>query len=377
MSLLLSIMKIILILIGAISIIFTAIKFSAPSFVALHRWLKPPYLYFILNGIIITIAASSRFNHRQGSKTAAYRSHEENRLISARTTPPLEVVPAVVLVADQRQPAELYMNAVDAPPAVVEVYGAEADNVVELKPVVVNGVQQFDEGDDDDDVTGGDWMISECNYSPPAQRIIASPEILQPATNFEEAADDDVAGKYWMISESNYNPQSQTIGPPETLQLDFHLPPKEKPLLSFGFDHQKPIKTTPEDERGAKVARPKTETHETFESTWKMITEGRHVPHTQFKRSDTWKNHGREVVVNSLDHQLARQPALKSETFKDRTNYHELSPIQSKIKKEPSLSQDELNRRVEDFINKVNEDMRLQRQESMKKYLEMINRGAY
>ena len=127
-----------------------------------------------------------------------------------------------------------------------------------------------------------------------------------------------------------------------------------------------------------RVAKPKR--HETMENTWKMITEGRAMPLTRhLKKSDTWENHGRDINVEAL----ADSPLMKkSETFRDRTNYQltpvqvSSSPVSGKLRKEPSLSQDELNRRVEAFIKKFNDEMRLQRQESLNQYMEMVNRGS-
>jgi hypothetical protein len=126
--------------------------------------------------------------------------------------------------------------------------------------------------------------------------------------------------------------------------------------------------------RALRVAKPKR--HETLENTWKAITEGRAMPLSRHVRN-TWENHGRGIVVESL---LVK----KSETFKDRTSeISSSSPgagatsTTTRLRKEPSLSQDELNRRVEAFINKFNEEMRLQRQESLNQYKEMINRGSH
>ncbi|KAG5516799.1 hypothetical protein RHGRI_037520 [Rhododendron griersonianum] len=131
--------------------------------------------------------------------------------------------------------------------------------------------------------------------------------------------------------------------------------------------------------RSLRVAKPKRQ--ETLETTWKAITDGRHVPLTRhLRKSDTWENHGRQFNTTT-DHSPPPQIVLKSETLRDRTNYNPQpsnpSPGSSKLRKEASLSQDELNRRVEAFIKKFNDEMRLQRQESMNQYMEMINRGAH
>lgn len=131
------------------------------------------------------------------------------------------------------------------------------------------------------------------------------------------------------------------------------------------------------------VSKPKR--HETLENTWKTITEGRPMPLTRhLKKSDTWETHNRVGHVQEVVHD---QMMIKCETFSDGSAASSVNqtPVKlrrdpsgsGKLKKESSPSQDELNRRVEAFIKKFNEEMRLQRQESLNQYMEMINRGAH
>lgn len=122
---------------------------------------------------------------------------------------------------------------------------------------------------------------------------------------------------------------------------------------------------------GAKVPKvTRQKRQETLEDTWKIIMEARQVPPT---KSDTWQRSGHQLTTSRPDH------VPKSKTSKNRVNYE--SPFEAplrlssstKISKESSLSKDELNQRVEAFIKQFNEEMRLQRQESLNQSMEMIN----
>ncbi|CAK8530467.1 unnamed protein product [Lathyrus sativus] len=147
---------------------------------------------------------------------------------------------------------------------------------------------------------------------------------------------------------------------PEMIKSPDNIPMIDKPLVSSRFINRKPLKSTPEGGKALKVAA-KQKRHETLENTWKTITEGRSIPLSRhMKKYDTWQNR-----YDAGPHQL-----------EDSVSDFNLNKS-VRLRKEPSLSQDELNQRAEAFIRNFNQQMRLQREESLlNHYQNMINRGA-
>ncbi|XAR59116.1 hypothetical protein NMG60_11014771 [Bertholletia excelsa] len=326
-------LKVLLISTGALSLAMM-VKFSVPlilSFVLCQipviwsnfaSYLRPPYLYFIINGIIITIVASSRFHYKLDEK----QRNESEPLVSSRapSAPDLSSDVAVAALPD--------FKAGDSPAASDSDEGRLA-----VKTLAMMDGSEADLEDEEETL-----VASSGSRSPP-QRMDST-----------------------------------------EIQTEFLMPSPEKPLVSSAtarFGHRKPLKAAPEGGRALGVAKPKQQQHETLENTWKMITEGRSGPLTrQLKKSDTWQNRSR-LIRNTALPDPPLKTMKKSSTFRDRTNYDPLPPADSfpsagKLKREPSLGQDELNRRVEAFIKKFNEEMRLQREESLNRYFEMISRGA-
>ncbi|KAA8515331.1 hypothetical protein F0562_018439 [Nyssa sinensis] len=321
-------LKVLLISIGVVSLAMV-IKLSIPLIInfavyevpgiwsTLLSWLRPPYVYIIVNAIIIIIAASSRLHHKLYGDN---QSEPEPPQVSTKPPPP-DLHSGFAAVSAQPE-----FHVLETP----VVYESEARVSEVIKDVVMSGPEVGDQDRDEFDISRSTWT--------PPQRLSSS-----------------------------------------EIQTDFLFPATEKPLVSSRFAHRKPVKASPEGGRALRVAKPKR--HETFEHTWKAITDGRQMPLTRhLKKSDTWETHGR--TMNASPQNESPPIVNKSETLKDRTKFNPrpsatASPVSGKLRKEPSLTQDELNRRVEAFIKKFNEEMRLQRQESLNQYMEMINRGAH
>ncbi|MBA0849971.1 hypothetical protein Goshw_023537 [Gossypium schwendimanii] len=252
-------------------------------------FLRPPYLYLLINGIIISIVASSKLQAQKPESTQ-------------QINPSPEIVSQALKV-----PSEVFSN--------------------------------------------------EYSYGTPAATVLVAEEIKR--TVEEEQVK--------VVKEA-------APAPLRTESMELISLMAEKPPVARRFGQRKAVKAATEG-KALRVSKPKR--HDTLEATWKTITEGRPMPLTRhLKKSDTWEQ------LTQKDHNTPPPPLpntmKKSDTFNEHSREPPLarSPGSGKLKKDPSLSQDELNRRVEAFIKKFNEEMRLQRQESLNQYQEMLRGGA-
>ncbi|KAM1123719.1 hypothetical protein ACFXTH_005003 [Malus domestica] len=298
--------------------------------------LRPPYLYVLVNGIIITIAASSRFDGHRRSPQPKLQPESEVSVSD----------PAVVYEPMYREPKVHKLT-----------------SAVVIKP--------------------GSEAVYQPRYREP--EVVHEPTSAFVSNGYVEEAKPVVAENK---GDREYE-DKLVISPPKSMvESDDIALPVEKPLVSARYSRRKPARSSrrkparssPEGGEPLIVVKPKQ--YDTLESTWKAITEGRsNTLSRRMEKSETLQNCGRQLNVDLTS--AGDTPVMaKAETFKDRSNQKlrraaAVDGSGGRLRKEPSLSQDELNRRVEEFINKFNEEMRLQRQESLNQYMKMVNRGSH
>ncbi|XP_043715793.1 uncharacterized protein LOC122664159 [Telopea speciosissima] len=292
--------------------------------ISFRSWLAPPYLYIIVNFIIITIAASSSFQQKQNSEKKSEETvmaENENR--------------------SQKQ------KRID--------FGADSSSLAsDHRKISTEIWSDMDEIPQD---SVGKALVSV------GKSVQSSPETCSDVsclTYSDEKAETDLSVSSRFAARTS-SETSQRIG--------------------------KSVAAPQKTAKPLGVAKPKKQ-NETFDATWKMITDGRGKPLTRhLKKSETWDVPPRVIVPDS---NLESAPAVtnrkelrKSETFNDASSSASSASSASSrggdggLKREKSLSHDELNRRVEAFIKKFNDDIRLQRQDSYKRYMDMVNRGVY
>ncbi|XP_075487208.1 uncharacterized protein LOC142526596 [Primulina tabacum] len=309
------------------------LKFSAPAITdfAVYEvpsiyngfvsWLRPPYLYLVINCIIISIVASSKLQSRK----------DDDEFLSTSS-----------------QPLD---GMVHAQPQPVAVKGAVQADEYEYNDVVL------------DDGSSYDVKVVENGIGFDAYENLeaVAPSVVNASSDGGIVFEDEPTSN----KENEYVTTKSTRKDTKEYSAE-----NVKSPASARFGNRRNLKVSPEGGAKAVLRVSKPKKQDTLESTWKTITEGRAMPLTRhLRKNETWEKTNTPKVIMT-----------KTETFNDRTNAR--SPLMTpssgsgKLRKEPSLSQDELNRRVEAFIKKFNEDMRLQRQESLNQYEHMVNHGS-
>ncbi|KAH0937697.1 hypothetical protein HID58_005158 [Brassica napus] len=261
--------------------------------------LKPPYLYLVINCIIVSIVATSKLTHKSSSGIDVSDFSE-----AVTVVPVPSDIDAGYLNVSHHAVASDYTEGEDNEPKVEDVSQVIGDDKVieteKLKPK-------------------SDW---------------SEPEKPKPSSG-------------WSEPETEKPKQQSDLLEISRVKLS-RKPPR--------YSKQKSFNTSAE---GKKPPR----RQDTLETTWKKITEGHSTPLTKhLTKSDTWQE--RSHVHSS------KEKMTKSENLNDIN-------APTELKREPSPGQEELNRRVEAFIKKFNEEMRLQRLESLAKSKEMVNGGTH
>ncbi|KAF8407419.1 hypothetical protein HHK36_006550 [Tetracentron sinense] len=260
--------------------------------ISFQSWLSPPYLYIIVNFIIISIAASSTFQQKLSEK-------KEN----------------------------------------------EAENLAHQKkqedPIASDSSSQY--------MKKSPEIWTEMNETPPEsgeKSVISVEKSVKSPPESDEKQEPNLLASGPHIRRSNRKTLRSTAAA------------SDKPLKSLG------------------VAKPKKQS-DTLDATWKAISEGQGLGLTrQLKKSDTWNVPRGVNIADTEEEGSARRELRKSETFNEAAASRN-SSVGGGMRRENSTSRDELNRRVEAFIKKFNNEIRLQRQESNERYMEMVNRGVY
>lgn len=272
---------------------------------SIRTWFTLPFLYIIVNFIIITIVASSNFSHKSNSNIT-FSDLKQTTTILETTTNPIELE-----------------NQTNEPHQEEKVVEEVEEQEQEEKRVV--------------DVKDSELFCNKFITDPSHEKCSKEDYYLT------DSDDDKVKDFELFCNKFISNPI------PEKRCNDYNSPDSS----DKGDD-------------------------DSLEATWKAIMEGQEKTKKPYlKKSDTWtarivkaepfRNNGGCGFGSGDDDPVAwaQRELKKSETFNDRAS----------LKREKSMSPEELNKRAEAFIKKFNNQMKLQRLESYQRFMKLVNRA--
>lgn len=354
----------------------------------LSSWLSSPfYICIFMNIIVILIAVSSLFHHPKMDSNGDIEdgggdsNHEDYDLHSA-LAPSLSPPPAPPPMQNnqkhhlqERKPKDI---AVAAPAAAATVATAttESSSGGKLTAATTSLKNQQD--------TTEEERVVESQQ----QAVFSEFSRLAKAKQIRKAQTTNDGGKIRTTKPGTRDTNVAKVNDQDSVQAMFaHLPKfgeAKEIKKAHSLDPSKQVKTIQnamqENQTNKQLETEDVdEDNDTMEATWRAIEGGTKPQEKQLKKSKTLPQAQKLVIDQEPENIQLPMPSSggaavvkelrKSMTFNDTVSIER----RGGLRRDPSMNHEEFNQRVEAFIQQHNHELRLQRQESDQRYLDMIN----
>lgn len=351
----------------------------------LSSWLSSPfYICIFMNIIVILIAVSSLFHHPKMDSNGDIEdgggdsNHEDYDLQSA-LAPSLSPPPAPPPMQNnqkrhlqERKPKDIAVAAPAAAATVASATTKGSRSGGKLTTATTSLKIQ-------EDATGEERVV-ECQQ----QAVFSDFSRLEKAKEIEKAQKANDGEKIRTTKQGTRDTNVAKVNDHDSVQAIFAHLPKFGEAKEIKKAHSKQVKTiqnaVQQNQTNKQLETADVdEDNDTMEATWRAIEGGTKPQEKQLKKSKTLPQAQKLVIDQERENIQLPMPSSggaavvkelrKSMTFNDTVSIER----RGGLRRDPSMNLEEFNQRVEAFIQQHNHELRLQRQESDQRYLDMIN----
>ncbi|KAI5064977.1 hypothetical protein GOP47_0019672 [Adiantum capillus-veneris] len=156
-------------------------------------------------------------------------------------------------------------------------------------------------------------------------------------------------------------------------------PTQERPLASTHFSHKRTTNRIHACKSPLKISRPSARRGDTLDATWKAICEQKSKHSSPFRHRVANRTRKDDCHTTMVEVTCSKTRESHLNCFSPSKQRHRMTSSSTNglvRRREPSISRDELNARVESFISRFNQQIKIQRQESLLSHKRMVNRDT-